>query len=131
MLLPYFCLIGQSRRRALSRLTLSGQLFSGHQVGQVLLQRGEVELLERLGIVEVRREGIGPGRMLVEQVDPQALRPPVAIGRAAAGGVIERTFRFARHQEVSSGLPGRRTERRRLVVYLVPGSWPDCEHCRN
>ena len=26
---PYFCLIGQSRRRALSRLTLSGQLFSG------------------------------------------------------------------------------------------------------
>ena len=27
--LPYFCLIGQSSRRALSRLTLSGQLFSG------------------------------------------------------------------------------------------------------
>ena len=26
---PYFCLIGQSRRRALSRLTLSGQLLSG------------------------------------------------------------------------------------------------------
>jgi hypothetical protein len=27
--LPYFCLIGQSRRRALSRFTLSGQLLSG------------------------------------------------------------------------------------------------------
>lgn len=27
--LPYFCLIGHSRRRALSRLTLSGQLLSG------------------------------------------------------------------------------------------------------
>ena len=27
--LPYFCLMGWSRRRALSRLTLSGQLFSG------------------------------------------------------------------------------------------------------
>ena len=26
---PYFCLIGQSRRRALSRLPLSGQLLSG------------------------------------------------------------------------------------------------------
>src|SRR6185312_5157289 len=26
---PYFCLIGQSKRRALSRLALSGQLFSG------------------------------------------------------------------------------------------------------
>ncbi len=26
---PYFCLIGQSNRRALSRLTLSGQLLSG------------------------------------------------------------------------------------------------------
>ncbi len=26
---PYFCLTGQSRRRALSRLALSGQLFSG------------------------------------------------------------------------------------------------------
>src|SRR6266850_415804 len=27
--LPYFCLIGHSSRRALSRLTLSGQLLSG------------------------------------------------------------------------------------------------------
>ena len=27
--LPYFCLIGQSKRRALSRLPLSGQLLSG------------------------------------------------------------------------------------------------------
>jgi hypothetical protein len=26
---PYFCLTGQSSRRALSRLALSGQLFSG------------------------------------------------------------------------------------------------------
>ena len=29
MFLPYFCLIGHSRRRALSRLPLSGQLLSG------------------------------------------------------------------------------------------------------
>src|SRR5438128_2532516 len=29
ILRPYFCLIGQSSRRALSRLTLSGQLLSG------------------------------------------------------------------------------------------------------
>ena len=29
ILLPYFCLIGQSNRRALSRLALSGQLFRG------------------------------------------------------------------------------------------------------
>jgi hypothetical protein len=29
ILRPYFCLIGQSSRRALSRLALSGQLFSG------------------------------------------------------------------------------------------------------
>src|SRR5579883_1890772 len=29
ILRPYFCLIGQRRRRALSRLTLSGQLLSG------------------------------------------------------------------------------------------------------
>src|SRR5579871_503104 len=29
ILLPYFCLIGQSKRRALSRLTLSGQLLRG------------------------------------------------------------------------------------------------------
>jgi hypothetical protein len=28
-LLPYFCLMGQSSRRALSRLALSGQLFRG------------------------------------------------------------------------------------------------------
>ena len=29
ILLPYFCLIGQSRRRALSRFALSGQLLMG------------------------------------------------------------------------------------------------------
>ncbi len=29
ILLPYFCLIGQSSRRALSRFALSGQLFRG------------------------------------------------------------------------------------------------------
>ncbi len=29
ILRPYFCLIGQSSRRALSRFTLSGQLLSG------------------------------------------------------------------------------------------------------
>jgi catalase-peroxidase len=29
ILRPYFCLIGQSKRRALSKLTLSGQLLSG------------------------------------------------------------------------------------------------------
>src|SRR5260370_36760078 len=30
---PYFCLIGQSKRRALSRLTLSGQLLRGANGG--------------------------------------------------------------------------------------------------
>ena len=32
--------------------------------------------------------------MLVQEVEPQLVRPPVAVRRAAAGGVIERALRF-------------------------------------
>ena len=115
MFFPYFCLIGHSRRRALSRLPLSGQLLSGakrwlpavgaaapvggavgarrvpghadqeravmpvvrrpprlavgHQRRQVALQSLVVELVERLGIVEVVAHRVGRHAALVEDVE--------------------------------------------------------------
>ncbi|MDQ1094063.1 hypothetical protein QE400_003476 [Xanthomonas sacchari] len=70
----------------------------GHQRVQIALERFQVELLERLGVIELRVQRIGAGRMLVEQVHAQLLGPPVAIaGAAAAGSLVERAFRFAGH----------------------------------
>jgi hypothetical protein len=42
--------------------------------------------------------------MLVQQVEPQLIRPPVAIRRAAASGVMERTPGFGRHGPAIRGL---------------------------
>ena len=56
----------------------------GHQRREVLLQRREVEALELLGVVEVLAHRIGLGGMLVQEVQPQLVRPPVTVRRAAA-----------------------------------------------
>jgi hypothetical protein len=111
---PYFCLIGQSSRRALSRFALSGQLLSGakrhaneqrpvvaevgrppvlripHQAVQVLDHGVEVEALEFLGVVEGRAHRIGQGGVLVENVKVQLVRPPVAV--RPAGRVHDRAL---------------------------------------
>ena len=69
----------------------------GHQRVQVLLQGREVEALELLGVVEVRAHRVGLGRVLVQQVEPQGLGPPVAVRGAAAGGLMEGALGFGAH----------------------------------
>ena len=69
-----------------------------HQRGEVFLYRGQVETFEGLGVIEIRAHGVGLGGMLGQQIQAQLLRPPVAIGGAAAGGVIEWTFRLICHR---------------------------------
>ncbi|MEI2695164.1 MAG: hypothetical protein V9E90_08850 [Saprospiraceae bacterium] len=51
----------------------------GHQRGEVFLQRGQVELLEFLGVVEIRAQRIRLLAVLVQDIQVQLLRPPVGI----------------------------------------------------
>ena len=66
----------------------------GHQRREIFLHRRQVEALELLGVVEVLAHRIGLGGMLVQEIEPQLVRPPVAVRRAAAGGVVEGAFGF-------------------------------------
>src|SRR5690606_35268069 len=72
----------------------------GHQVQQVLLQRVVVQLPELLAVVEVTAQRIGLLRVLAQQVEPELVGPPVAVGGAAAGDAcdfgVEWTLRFGR-----------------------------------
>ena len=68
-----------------------------HQRGQILLQGRVIEALELLGVVEVLAHRIGLGRMGVQQVHPQRVRPPFSVRRAAASGVIERALALFSH----------------------------------
>ena len=61
--------------------------------------------------------------MLLQQVHPQLLRPPVLIGRAAAGGVIEGAFCFVGHAflPLPSGFHGSaRPGAYRVMKWLLP-----------
>ncbi len=60
---------------------------------QVLDHRLEVEALEFLGIVEGLAHRIGAGGMLVENLEVQLFRPPVAVGKPAR----KRAFALAVH----------------------------------
>ncbi len=65
-----------------------------HQGIEVGLQGLVVELLELVSVVERRAQGVGAARVLVQQVQAQLVRPPVLVGRAAAGGGVEGTLGF-------------------------------------
>ena len=56
----------------------------GHQRGEIFLQRREVEALEFLRVVEVLAHRVGLGGMLVQEIQPQLVGPPVAVRGAAA-----------------------------------------------
>ncbi len=64
----------------------------GHQLDQVLLERLVVEALELLRVVEALAHRVGLRGMLVQQFQPQLVRPPVAVGPADAGDVAERAL---------------------------------------
>ena len=70
----------------------------GHQRREVALERLVVELLEFRRVVEPGPERIRSLRVLVEQVQPQLLGPPVLVAGTAAGGAMEWAFRFGGHR---------------------------------
>ena len=85
MFLPYFCLIGHSRRRALSRLPLSGQL----------IERGEA-LLPAVGAAAPVGRAIGAGRVPGHADEEGAVmavigRPPrLAVGHQRGQVALQR-----------------------------------------
>ncbi len=85
MFLPYFCLIGHSRRRALSRLPLSGQL----------IERGEA-LLPAVGAAAAVGRAIGARRVPGHADEERAVmavvrRPPgLAVGHQRGEVGLER-----------------------------------------
>ena len=72
----------------------------GHQRQQIFLHGCQVEALELFGVVEVPAHRIRQRGMLVQDVQPQLVRPPVTIRRTA--DMIERALRFGRHGLVVS-----------------------------
>jgi len=56
-----------------------------HQFTEVLLHGLQVETLELLSVVETLAHRIGLGGMLVQDIEPQLVRPPVTVRRASAG----------------------------------------------
>ena len=54
-----------------------------HQRKNVILQRLQVELLERFGVAEVRIHWVGFGGLLAEDAQIQLIGPPIIIGPRA------------------------------------------------
>ena len=69
----------------------------GHQRRQVELQGRKIQARERLSVVEARAHRIGLGRMLMQQIYPQLVRPPITVG-CPTSAVIERTLRLGCHR---------------------------------
>ena len=68
----------------------------GHQRSKVGLERDVVERGELLRVVEASPHRVGLRGVLVQQVQAQLVRPPVAVG--GPGGIaVERALRFGRH----------------------------------
>ncbi|MNO90539.1 hypothetical protein D3C76_820620 [compost metagenome] len=85
------------QRSVMSEVRRPPVLRVSHQRGQVTLERGKIQGLERLGVVEALVRGGGQGRVLVQDLQIQLVRPPIAVRGATTSGVIERAFRFSSH----------------------------------
>ena len=70
----------------------------GHQRAQILLQSGQIKLLEFFGIVEIGAHRVGLGGMLVQDIEIHLIRPPILIGYSTAGSVlVNRALAFFTH----------------------------------
>ncbi|RMQ32055.1 Type II secretion system protein C [Pseudomonas syringae pv. actinidiae] len=83
------------QRAVVAKIRRPPVLRPGHDVAQVLLDRFEVQTLELFGIVKALAHRVGERRMLVQNLQIQLLGPPVTVGGAAAGSVVEGAFRFS------------------------------------
>jgi hypothetical protein len=69
----------------------------GHHRRQIGLYGRQIEAVERLRIAEILAHRVRFLGMLAQQFELQLLRPPIAIRRAAAGGVAEGELGFGWH----------------------------------
>jgi hypothetical protein len=74
-------------------------LRGGQNLGDVLLDGRQVEVAERLGVVELLTERVRDDRVLREDLQVEPLRPPLTVS-AALGGVCgalvrDRAFTFS------------------------------------
>ena len=75
----------------------------GHEGREVLLHRGEVELAEGLGVVEVGAQRVGRNGVLVKNLQVNLVGPPVTVGTATNGLLPEnRALAFALHHHTSN-----------------------------
>ena len=63
-----------------------------HQRGKVLLQRGVIERVEFVCVIEVSPHGVRLGGLLVQDVELQLVGPPVLVRGALTGSVVEWTL---------------------------------------
>src|SRR5581483_3337073 len=68
-----------------------------HHRVQVTLERGEVEGLQLLRVVEAGPHRVRLRRALAQQIEAQLVRPPVAVRRSAACGVGKGALALVRH----------------------------------
>ena len=81
-------------------------LGSGHQRGQLGLEGGEVEAVERLAVVEVVAQRTGTRRVEPQRIEVQPIGPPVLVGRRALlgkGGVVRRDWADSNGQQHGYG----------------------------
>ncbi len=60
----------------------------GHEGVEVTLEGLQVEALEGFGVVEAAVQRIGQAGMLMQDLQVQLVRPPVAVGRTTTGGML-------------------------------------------
>ena len=67
----------------------------GHQISQVFFQRRQIQAFEGFRVIKVLVHRVGHGRMLMQDVQPQLIRPPIPIGDAAARDIVVMEGTFA------------------------------------
>ena len=68
----------------------------GHHGLEVLDDRIQVEAIEFLGVIELLAHRVGQGRLPVEDMDIELIRPPVPV-RTRAAAAANRAFAFVFH----------------------------------
>ena len=66
----------------------------GHETMQILLQRLVIKRIERLGIVKIRIHRICLGRMLVQDVEIELVRPPIPCCGTASGCIRQSPMHY-------------------------------------
>ena len=61
----------------------------GHKVGEVLLDRRQIEGLEFFGVIEVLPHGVGHARVHAKNTEVELIGPPIGVSCTAAGTMVQ------------------------------------------